>query len=103
MEQAIIFRNKTDADDRWITEIAKKHWGSVEIVSREHTYNILYLPSFIAQQNEIPVEFAVYAKEGAECEIVALYSAKTKQGIGTSLIDRVREAAKKKDVQESGS
>lgn len=94
MEQAIIFRSKTDADDRWITEIAKKHWGSVEIVSRKHTYNILHLPSVIAEQYEMPVGFAVYAKEGAECEIVALYSAKTRQGIGTSLIDRVKEAAK---------
>lgn len=88
------FRSKTDADDAWITEIAKKYWGSVEIVSKEHLYNILKLPSIIAQINRTPVGFVVYAKEGAECEIVALYSAKAKQGIGTSLIDRVREAAK---------
>ena len=37
----------------------------------------------------------MYAKEGTKCEIVALYTEVEKQGIGTKLIDRVKEAAKK--------
>ena len=95
MEQKIQFRSRTDADNTWITEVATRLWGSTEIISKEHTYDILKLPNIVAERDGKPVGFVMYAKEGTKCEIVALYTEVEKQGIGTKLIDRVKEAAKK--------
>jgi ribosomal protein S18 acetylase RimI-like enzyme len=89
------FRQKILSDDAWITSIADKLWGGAEIVSKAHTYDILTIPNIIAEQNGKPVGFIMYAKEGSACEIVALYTAVGKQGIGTSLITRVKEQVKK--------
>lgn len=95
MESSFEFRQKIPADDAWITEAATRLWGSVEIISKEHTYNILKLPNVVGVRGGKTLGFASYAKEGAECEIVALYAGEEKQGLGTALIERVKEAAKK--------
>lgn len=95
MERILQFRSKVDADDAWITEVATRLWGSTEIISKQHTYDILKLPNIVAEFDGKPVGFAMYAKEGKKCEIVALYTSMEKHGIGTKLVDQVKEAAKK--------
>ena len=95
MEQKIQFRSKVDSDDAWITGVAARLWGSTEIISKGHTYDILKLPNIVVELDGKPVGFVMYAKEGKRCEVVALYTAVEKQGIGTKLMDRVKEAAKK--------
>jgi len=87
------FRDKKSADDFWISGIATKLWGSIEIISKNHTYNILNLPTIVGIVDGKPTGFISYAKEGNSCEIVALYSALEKQGLGTALIDRVKDEA----------
>ena len=88
-------REKIDTDDAWITSIADKLWGGAEIISKEHTYDILKIPNVVAESDGKPVGFAAYAIKGQECEIVAVYSAVEKQGIATTLIESVKERAKK--------
>lgn len=85
-----------ESDKEWIVPIANKLWGSVEIISKDHLYDILKLPVIVAEQSGKAVGFIAYAKEGEECEIVALYSAVGNQGIATQLISRVKEGAKAK-------
>lgn len=94
MKQAFQLRDKIPTDDGWMTHIATKLWGSVQIISKKHTYNIVKLSNCIGEVNGKPVGFISYTKEGRSCEIVALYCAIENQGIGTALIDRVKEAAK---------
>ena len=94
MKRAFTFRIGKPQDHPWITAVATKLWGSTEIISKEHTYDILKLPNIIAEQDGKPVGFVMYAKEGKKCEIVALYTMVEKQGIGTKFLDRVKEAAK---------
>lgn len=88
-------REKRDSDNAWITPIANKLWESVEIISKDHTYDILKLPSVVAEQDGKSVGFIAYAKEGEDCEIVAIYSGIEKQGVATALIDQVKQKAKK--------
>ncbi len=94
MKQAFQLRDKLPADDGWITDIATKLWGSVQIISKQHTYNIVELPNCIGELNGKPVGFVSYTQGGGSREIVALYCAIENQGIGTALIERVKEAAK---------
>lgn len=95
MQQDFQFRAEIEADVAWITGVATKLWGSVEIISKGHTYDILKLPNVIAERDAKPVGFVMYVKEGKKCEIVALYTALKNQGIGTKLLDRVKEAARR--------
>ena len=89
------FRDKTSTDDAWISEVAIKFWGSVEIISKGHVYNILNLPTVIGVVDSKRMGFAAYAKEGNACEIVALFSGLENQGLATALIDWVKEKSKK--------
>lgn len=95
MDHKLQFRSKIDADEKWITEVASKLWGSTEIISKEHTYNILTLPNIIAERDGKPVGFVMYAIEEKACEIVALYTALENQGIGTKLLNQVKDVAKR--------
>ena len=95
MKSSFRFRKNTTNDDVWITDIATRLWGSTEIISKEHTYNILVLPNFVGELDGKPAGFITYAKEKTDCEIVALYCAVEKQGLGTAFIDLVKEVAQK--------
>lgn len=95
VNQVLIFREKIDTDTAWITEIATRLWGSTEIISKEHTYDILKLPNIVAEFDGKPVGFVMHVREGDRCEIVALYTSVEKHGIGTKLIGKVKESVKK--------
>lgn len=88
------FREKIDADNELMTSIAIKLWGSIEIISKNHIYDILKLPAFAVESDGKCIGFIVYTKERKECEIVALYSSIEKQGAATRLIDMVKKQAK---------
>jgi ribosomal protein S18 acetylase RimI-like enzyme len=93
--KSIVYRSKLPSDDPWIKGVATKLWGEVEMVTKDHIYNLLALPNIVAECDGKPVAFIMYAKEGQMCEIVALYSSIEKQGIGTALIDTVKKQATK--------
>lgn len=96
MEQTnISYREKTDSDNDWVKGVVSKEWGSTEIVSKDKMYEAVTLPGFIAERDSKPVGLILYAVEGKQCEIVAIYSAVEKQGIGTKLIELVSDVAKK--------
>ncbi|HUC94472.1 MAG TPA: GNAT family N-acetyltransferase [Candidatus Saccharimonadales bacterium] len=96
MEQTnISYHEKTDSDNNWVKSVVSKEWGSTKIVSKDKVYETATLPGFIAEQNNKPVGLILYAIEEKQCEIVAIYSAVEKQGIGTKLIGLVEEVAKK--------
>ncbi len=94
MTPDIHFRPKRDADIPWISRVASSLWGSTQIISKDHVYDILSLPNFIEVRGDKPVGFVMYAKVDTAYEIVALYSEFERQGIGTSLLDQVKNKAK---------
>ena len=100
MDTKLHFRSIREADKAWITNVATKLWGSTEIISKDHTYDILTLSNIIAERSGKPVGFVMYAIEGKKCEIVALYVEVENQGIGTKLVDQVKEAAKRSSCTE---
>lgn len=74
---------------RWITE----HWGDDLIVVHGTSYQPSALPGFIAYRGDEWIGLVTYHIQGAECEIITLNSLCPSMGIGTALLEAVKEAA----------
>jgi len=83
--------NKGDRD--WVVNLLNEHWGSTRIVSRGKVYQVDELPGFAALEDDRPVGLVTYRIDGDQCEITTLNSLVEKEGIGTALIDAVRDVA----------
>ena len=92
----ITYHKKIDGDNDCVKAIVSEQWGSPKILSKDKMYEAITLPGFIAERDNKPVGLILYATEEGGCEIVAIYSAVEKQGIGTKLIELVKEVAKEK-------
>jgi ribosomal protein S18 acetylase RimI-like enzyme len=80
-------------DKDWITQILTQHWGSQIVISREQMHDASKLPGFIASHKGLQVGLITYRIEGNECEIVTLDSWQENIGVGTILIDAVKQIA----------
>lgn len=84
----------TDADRSWILQMTQDRWGSNVVVSRGRVHRPDTLPGFVARQQGQPVGLITYRLQGDQGEIITVDSLTEKQGIGTALIEAVRQAAK---------
>ncbi|MEE9554906.1 MAG: GNAT family N-acetyltransferase [candidate division Zixibacteria bacterium] len=82
-----------------ISKLLIKCWGSTDIVTRGKIHSADKLPSFGAFDHEKMFGLITYNIENNECEIVSLNSFRENMGIGTALIEAVRDAALKADCQ----
>jgi ribosomal protein S18 acetylase RimI-like enzyme len=81
-------------DDRaWMTPLLEEQWGSVTQVNRGRAYRADELPGFTAIQNGKPVGLITYQINGEQCEITSLNSLVEGVGIGTGLINGVKDVA----------
>jgi len=83
--------NKGDHD--WMVSLLNEHWGSTRMVTRGKIYQVDELSGFAAEQDDMPVGLVTYRIEGDQCEITTLNSLVENVGIGTALIDAVKDAA----------
>ncbi|MCL5438579.1 MAG: GNAT family N-acetyltransferase [Patescibacteria group bacterium] len=81
-------------DSEWINKVTKKNWGSSKIVSRGKIHRVDLLPGFIAEKDGKNIGLILYNTENNECEIIVLNSFEKGIGIGSSLIESVKEIAK---------
>ena len=89
----IILTRKTETSDKvWIKEVMLKSWNS-EIVIASKPFNTLQLPGFIAEIENKPVGILTYNIEDGRCEIVSLNSTVEKKGVGTMLINKIKQFA----------
>jgi ribosomal protein S18 acetylase RimI-like enzyme len=83
----------TSEDREWMRQFMREHWDGELIVSRNKTHNAIALEGFIALFQGEKAGLITYSIEGNSCEIVTLDSIKPDVGIGTALIEAVKEAA----------
>lgn len=84
--------NKGDRD--WAARFFEEHWHSAKIVTRGRIHYADELPGFIAVQQEgKPVGLVTYRIDGDECEIVTMNSLIQGVGIGSALLDAVKDVA----------
>jgi ribosomal protein S18 acetylase RimI-like enzyme len=80
----------------WVVDLLRTNWGSEKVVSRGRLHDGSALPGFAAvAEDGQPVGLALHRIEGESCELVVLDSLVEGQGVGSALIDAVRETALK--------
>ncbi|HEY3230095.1 MAG TPA: GNAT family N-acetyltransferase [Roseiflexaceae bacterium] len=84
-----------NADDKdWVAQFIREHWGADIAVAHGTVYYPRDLPGFIALQEEERVGLVTYHIAGDSCEIVTIDSDTPSIGVGTVLIDAVKELAR---------
>ena len=83
----------SEKDKDWVKDILKEHWGSEKIVTRGKIHNADTLPGFAAWRDNKPVGLVTYRIENNECEMVSLNSLVEKMGIGSCLVNAVKDVA----------
>jgi ribosomal protein S18 acetylase RimI-like enzyme len=82
------------ADDHsWAARLLEEHWGSVRSVSRGRVHRADRLPGFVAEIDGQRVGLVTFDIAGEQCEVVTLNSLREQIGVGTALLDAVREVA----------
>jgi len=91
--KSIEIRTIQPADQTWINKLLTDHWGTSLVVSRGRSHQADQLPGFIALLDKEAVGLATYHIHGQACELVTLDSWRENLGIGTALIEAVKQEA----------
>ena len=77
----------------WAEHFLSDEWGSLHMVSRGKRYHVLDYPGFVAMVAEQPQGIITYRVEDTECEVLMLHSAVEGLGIGSALVEQVKQQA----------
>ena len=94
MSEVIIYPLK-DTDREWVSQFFFEHWGSDRVVSRGIVYYPQDLPGFVAFHESEKVGLVTYNVSGTSCEIVTIDSIRPSSGVGSALIQAVKDVASK--------
>jgi ribosomal protein S18 acetylase RimI-like enzyme len=83
----------TPSNRNWVRRKIIEAWGAETIVVHETVYCPAELPGFAAKSGDEIIGLLTYHLEGEACEIVTLDAWRAGQGVGTALIEAVRQAA----------
>ena len=90
-------------DKTWVASLLQEWWAGPKVVTRGKVHYADKLPGFVAVQEERPAGLMTYRIDGKECEIVTMNSLAEGKGIGSALIDAVKNAADlKPDASDCG-
>jgi|WetSurMetagenome_2_1015567.scaffolds.fasta_scaffold32144_2 ribosomal protein S18 acetylase RimI-like enzyme len=81
-------------DRSWVLDVVRG-WGDTDyVICRGRTLHPAELPGFCAvAPDDVPVGLAAYELAGGQCQLVILEALTRFQGVGTALVEAVREAA----------
>ena len=80
-------------DHAWVKNLLEDRWGSTIILSRGRVHQADGLPGYILWDKEMRMGLITYHIEDDSCEIVTLDSLAKGKGIGTALIEAIRDRA----------
>lgn len=89
----VVVRPINPDDQSWVRQFIIEHWGSAMVVSRGVVYYPQDLPGFVAVLEGEKVGLVTYTIERESCEIVTIDSIRPSSGVGTALIEAVRDIA----------
>jgi ribosomal protein S18 acetylase RimI-like enzyme len=94
--QSFRIRSGSEEDQDWILRTLNEHWGAARIVTRGIVHEAERLPALIAEMDNERVGLITYRFQEDQCEVISLNSLRESIGIGTALLDAVKDAASKK-------
>jgi len=77
----------------WVVQVLVEQWSSVNLVRRGMVTDATQLPGFIAKYDGRAAGLILFEIQDRQCEIVALASYAEGRGIGTALIEAVKQRA----------
>jgi ribosomal protein S18 acetylase RimI-like enzyme len=80
-----------NSDRGWISGFIGSEWGSPIIVTRGNLHDCTELPGYIAERNEEILGLILYEIEKESCEMISLNTLKKGIGVGTDLINRLKD------------
>jgi GNAT superfamily N-acetyltransferase len=89
---------KTENENKAVSEIIRG-WGSDILVSRGKIYRAEDLDGILVYDNKKIVGLGLYDIKNYSCEIVLLETFVQNKGIGTRIIERIKEIAKTKNCE----
>jgi GNAT superfamily N-acetyltransferase len=91
----LVIRPLDTGDRDWVESVLAEHWGSVRIVTRGRLHDASRLPGLAALRGETRVGLLTYRVEGAACEVVSLNALDPGRGVGTALLERTADLARR--------
>ena len=88
-------RPLVEGDKAWVASFHAEQWGSAVSITRGKSYQADKFPGFIAMNQNRKAGLALYRVDGKECEIMSMNSLVEGIGIGSALVDAVKDAAVK--------
>lgn len=82
-----------EGDSAWVRQLIADEFAADFVIAHGTIFHPHELPGFVARQGDERIGLATYHIDGASCEVVSLNSLKSSLGVGTALIDAVRQAA----------
>ncbi len=95
---SIQIRPIEEADKEWISSLLEKQWGSTKIVTRGKVHQVDKLPGYVALLDDKRVGLITYSIED-DCEIISLDSLVQGRGIGTALVEKIKQTAKEQNCK----
>ncbi len=86
-------RSLDRGDREWVRQAVIQDWGAEIVVVHQHIYHPAELPGFVAEIDGDAVGLLTYSVENAECEIVSINSWRKGLGVGTALIQWMKQTA----------
>jgi GNAT superfamily N-acetyltransferase len=83
----------TEDDRDWLAPFLTAQWGSVRQAIWGRVIDVSVLPGFVAVRGPERVGLITYRIEKEECEVTTLNSTAEGIGVGTALLESVREVA----------
>ncbi len=85
----------TDDDRKWVKERTELLFGGEFVVSGTEVHDPDKLPGFIATEGPERVGLVTYDIRGEDCEVVTLDALCQFMGVGTMLLEKVEETARR--------
>ena len=89
----VVVREITAQDRGWVREFLLREAGALRMVSRGRLHQVDELPGFLATWEGRPQAVLTYRSGGDEIEVVTLHSAVRGRGLGTRLLETLRQKA----------
>lgn len=88
------------SDEEWVESFMQENWRSTILVSRGVIHNTLDQPALIAKKGDENVGLLVYRKlDDEQIEILSIDATLQFQGIGTRLLNKLKEIAEQSGVK----
>ena len=92
----ITTRPTNSKDQQWIENLVTQRWGAVSVVAHGEVFFPAKQPGLLAESTGKACGLLTYNIQGQACEVITLDTLESGKGIGSTLVETVKEEARAK-------